>query len=52
MRPETCLFMVKCVIIYAVGIFSGLRVWSGKILQTWKNFYSKVCKGYRREAHV
>jgi len=50
--PNFFVFMLKYVMIFAVGIFSGFWVWSGKTLQTWKNFYAKICGGYRREANV
>jgi len=50
--PNFFVFMLKYVMIFAVGIFSGFWVWSGKTLQTWKNFNAKICGGYRREAHI
>jgi len=50
--PNFFVFMLKYVMIFAVGIFSGFWVWSGKTVQTWKNFYAKMCGGYRREANV
>lgn len=50
--PNFHVFMLKYVMIFTIGIFSGFWVWSGKTVTTWRTLYAKLCGGYRQEANV
>uniref|UniRef100_T1E112 Fzd-1/2/7 n=1 Tax=Dendrocoelum lacteum TaxID=27895 RepID=T1E112_9PLAT len=42
-KPEFELFMIKYLMSLIVGITSGIWIWSGKTLLSWKYFLSKLC---------
>ena len=42
--PNFFVFMLKYVMIFAVGIFSGFWVWSGKTLDAWRTFAGRLCR--------
>ncbi|XP_071943703.1 uncharacterized protein [Antedon mediterranea] len=46
-RPNFTVFMVKYLMLVVVGITSGFWIWSGKTLQSWINFYYKLCSRRR-----
>ncbi|XP_078737730.1 frizzled-2-like [Lampetra fluviatilis] len=43
MKPDFAVLMIKYLMTLVVGITSGFWIWSGKTLQSWRNFYSRVC---------
>lgn len=47
-RPHFYMFMVKYFMCLVVGITSGFWIWSGKTLESWWNFYARLCGGRRR----
>ena len=38
-RPDFAVFMIKYLMLLMVGITSGFWIWSGKTIQSWRNFY-------------
>nr|AQT19762.1 hypothetical protein Smed-fzd-1 [Schmidtea mediterranea] len=42
-KPEFELFMIKYLMSLIVGITSGIWIWSGKTLLSWKYFFSRLC---------
>uniref|UniRef100_T2MDS5 Frizzled-2 n=1 Tax=Hydra vulgaris TaxID=6087 RepID=T2MDS5_HYDVU len=40
-RPDFAVFMIKYLMLLMVGITSGFWIWSGKTIQSWKQFYYK-----------
>ena len=38
-RPDFAVFMIKYLMLLMVGITSGFWIWSGKTIQSWKQFY-------------
>ncbi|XP_048391329.1 frizzled-5-like [Stegostoma tigrinum] len=43
-RPEYAVFMLKYFMCLVVGITSGVWIWSGKTLESWKRFSSRCCR--------
>ncbi|XP_038643310.1 frizzled-5-like [Scyliorhinus canicula] len=43
-RPEYAIFMLKYFMCLVVGITSGVWIWSGKTLESWKQFSSRCCR--------
>lgn len=43
-KPDFSVFMLKYFMCLVVGITSGFWIWTGKTLDSWKRFYSKVCQ--------
>ncbi|XP_068101065.1 frizzled-5 [Hyperolius riggenbachi] len=43
-RPEYAVFMLKYFMCLVVGITSGVWIWSGKTLESWKRFTSRCCR--------
>jgi len=41
--PDFSVLMLKYFMSLAVGITSGFWIWSGKTLDAWKNFFTKLC---------
>ncbi|CAH8652114.1 unnamed protein product [Schistosoma rodhaini] len=41
-KPEFELFMIKYLMTLVVGITSGVWIWSGKTLVSWKRFFARV----------
>ena len=42
-RPDYSVFMLKYFMCLVVGITSGFWIWSGKTLDSWKQFYGRLC---------
>ena len=40
--PDFSVFMLKYFMTLAVGITSGFWIWSGKTLDSWKNFVARI----------
>lgn len=52
-KPAFSLFMIKYFMALIVGITSGVWIWSGKTVVSWKNFYARfVLRQRRPEAYV
>ncbi|XP_067892182.1 frizzled-5-like [Heterodontus francisci] len=47
-RPEYAVFMLKYFMCLVVGITSGVWIWSGKTLESWKRFTSRCCRGRKQ----
>ena len=43
MRPDFSIFMLKYFMTLVVGITSGFWVWSHKTLDSWRQFYARLC---------
>ncbi len=41
--PDYSVFMLKYFMCLVVGITSGFWIWSGKTLDSWRRFYSRLC---------
>ncbi|CAL9689851.1 unnamed protein product [Knipowitschia caucasica] len=41
--PDYAVFMLKYFMCLVVGITSGVWIWSGKTLDTWRRFLSRIC---------
>ena len=50
--PEFTVFLIKYLMMLIVGIVSGFWIWSGKTINSWSNFYSRICRTRRPEAMV
>uniref|UniRef100_A0A8C9RZL9 Frizzled class receptor 8b n=1 Tax=Scleropages formosus TaxID=113540 RepID=A0A8C9RZL9_SCLFO len=44
-RPDYAVFMLKYFMCLLVGITSGVWVWSGKTLESWRTFCTRCCWG-------
>ncbi|XP_028663869.1 frizzled-5 [Erpetoichthys calabaricus] len=42
--PDYAVFMLKYFMCLVVGITSGVWIWSGKTLESWKRFTSRCCR--------
>ncbi|XP_032807290.2 frizzled-2-like [Petromyzon marinus] len=52
MKPDFTVFMIKYLMTLIVGITSGFWIWSGKTLQSWRNFYSRLSNKSHGETTV
>ncbi|KAM9305268.1 frizzled-5 [Gastrophryne carolinensis] len=43
-RPEYAVFMLKYFMCLLVGITSGVWIWSGKTLESWRRFTGRCCR--------
>ncbi|XP_076351108.1 frizzled-5-like [Tachypleus tridentatus] len=43
-QPDYSIFMLKYFMCLVVGITSGFWIWSGKTLDSWRNFLRKLCR--------
>ncbi|XP_061188989.1 frizzled-1-like [Saccostrea echinata] len=50
--PDFNVFMIKYLMTVIVGITSGVWIWTGKTLSSWKRFYAKICGSNKRESNV
>ncbi|XP_029462230.1 frizzled-5 [Rhinatrema bivittatum] len=50
-RPDYAVFMLKYFMCLVVGITSGVWIWSGKTLESWRRFTGKCCQG-RKPIHA
>ncbi|XP_034642315.1 frizzled-5 [Trachemys scripta elegans] len=44
-KPDYAIFMLKYFMCLVVGITSGVWIWSGKTLDSWRQFTGKWCRG-------
>ncbi|MBN3294829.1 FZD8 protein, partial [Amia calva] len=44
-KPDYAVFMLKYFMCLLVGITSGVWIWSGKTLETWRTFCTRCCWG-------
>lgn len=44
-RPDYAVFMLKYFMCLVVGITSGVWIWSGKTLESWRQFAGRCCRG-------
>ncbi|XP_078701261.1 frizzled-8-like [Branchiostoma floridae x Branchiostoma belcheri] len=42
-RPDYTVFMLKYFMCLVVGVTSGVWVWTGKTIDSWKQFHRKLC---------
>ncbi|MEE6467163.1 hypothetical protein FKM82_007153 [Ascaphus truei] len=49
-RPDYAVFMLKYFMCLVVGITSGVWVWSGKTLESWRAFCTRCCWGSKAVA--
>lgn len=42
-RPDFSVFMLKYFMCLVVGITSGVWIWTGKTLESWKKIYGRLC---------
>ncbi|KAK1166237.1 frizzled-7 [Acipenser oxyrinchus oxyrinchus] len=52
MTPDFTVFMIKYLMTMIVGITSGFWIWSGKTLQSWRRFYSRLSNSNQGETTV
>jgi frizzled protein 1/7 len=50
--PDFNVFMIKYLMTVIVGITSGVWIWTGKTLSSWKRFYAKIFGSNKRESNV
>lgn len=43
-KPNLAIFLVKYIATLMAGITSGFWIWSEKTLNSWMNFYLRMCK--------
>ncbi|KAK3083394.1 hypothetical protein FSP39_021541 [Pinctada imbricata] len=51
-EPEFNVFMIKYLMTVIVGITSGVWIWTGKTLNSWKGVYSKIVSPRKNESVV
>uniref|UniRef100_A0A673BVN2 Frizzled class receptor 1 n=1 Tax=Sphaeramia orbicularis TaxID=375764 RepID=A0A673BVN2_9TELE len=47
MSPDFTVFMIKYLMTLIVGITSGFWIWSGKTLNSWRRFYTRLANSNR-----
>ncbi|XP_028992072.1 frizzled-7-A-like [Betta splendens] len=47
--PDFTVFMIKYLMTMIVGITSGIWIWSGKTLQSWRRFYQRLSNKNQEE---
>ncbi|XP_068434274.1 frizzled-2 [Clinocottus analis] len=52
MTPDFTVYMIKYLMTLIVGITSGFWIWSGKTLQSWHKFYTRLTNGKQGETTV
>uniref|UniRef100_A0A8D0C523 Frizzled-1 n=1 Tax=Salvator merianae TaxID=96440 RepID=A0A8D0C523_SALMN len=52
MSPDFTVFMIKYLMTLIVGITSGFWIWSGKTLNSWRKFYSRLTNSKHGETTV
>ncbi|XP_056617702.1 frizzled-1 [Triplophysa dalaica] len=52
MSPDFTVFMIKYLMTLIVGITSGFWIWSGKTLNSWRKFYSRLANSKQGETTV
>ncbi|TNN72564.1 Frizzled-5 [Liparis tanakae] len=48
--PDYAVFMLKYLMCLAVGITSGVWIWSGKTLESWRRFAARCCPCWPQKA--
>uniref|UniRef100_A0A8C7X5B8 Frizzled class receptor 1 n=1 Tax=Oryzias sinensis TaxID=183150 RepID=A0A8C7X5B8_9TELE len=52
MSPDFTVFMIKYLMTLIVGITSGFWIWSGKTLNSWRRFYTRLASSKQGETTV
>uniref|UniRef100_H3AZ03 Frizzled class receptor 1 n=1 Tax=Latimeria chalumnae TaxID=7897 RepID=H3AZ03_LATCH len=52
MTPDFTVFMIKYLMTLIVGITSGFWIWSGKTLNSWRKFYTRLTNNKQGETTV
>ncbi|KAM4689531.1 frizzled-1 [Discoglossus pictus] len=52
MAPDFTVFMIKYLMTLIVGITSGFWIWSGKTLNSWRKFYTRLTNSKQGETTV
>lgn len=52
MSPDFTVFMIKYLMTLIVGITSGFWIWSGKTLNSWRKFYTRLANTKQGETTV
>ncbi|MBN3315310.1 FZD1 protein, partial [Atractosteus spatula] len=52
MTPDFTVFMIKYLMTLIVGITSGFWIWSGKTLNSWRKFYTRLANSKQGETTV
>ncbi|KTG46628.1 hypothetical protein cypCar_00026148 [Cyprinus carpio] len=52
MNPDFTVFMIKYLMTLIVGITSGFWIWSGKTLNSWRKFYTRLANSKQGETTV
>ncbi len=52
MTPDFTVFMIKYLMTLIVGITSGFWIWSGKTLNSWRRFYTRLANSKQGETTV
>ncbi|MGH0124229.1 UNVERIFIED_CONTAM: hypothetical protein FKN15_024658 [Acipenser sinensis] len=52
MSPDFTVYMIKYLMTLIVGITSGFWIWSGKTLQSWRKFYTRLTNSKQGETMV
>ncbi|XP_028675211.1 frizzled-2 [Erpetoichthys calabaricus] len=52
MSPDFTVYMIKYLMTLIVGITSGFWIWSGKTLQSWRKFYTRLTNSRHGETTV
>nr|XP_023683668.1 frizzled-1-like [Paramormyrops kingsleyae] len=52
MSPDFTVFMIKYLMTLIVGITSGFWIWSGKTLNSWRKFYTRLASSKHGETTV
>lgn len=50
--PDYAIFMLKYFMCLVVGITSGVWIWSGKTLESWRRFVARCCPCWLQKANV
>ncbi|TMS06152.1 Frizzled-8 [Larimichthys crocea] len=48
--PDYAIFMLKYFMCLVVGITSGVWIWSGKTLESWRRFVARCCPCWLQKA--
>ena len=51
-KPDFSVYMIKYLMVLVIGTVSGFWVWTEKTMQTWVNFFRRLCRIQRPQAHV
>ncbi|XP_069108770.1 frizzled-2-like [Argopecten irradians] len=51
-NPDFNVFMIKYLMTVIVGITSGVWIWTGKTVSSWKGFYARLCGGSKKQSET